>query len=128
MPDPTMDFINSLSQPLVPNSPMVTPTTANNASVLPFVSTINAPVGPATPGPAPASNKWMAISVLGALAFGLYYMSGGFGGGEASAAPASKSRSRRRRKSSSRRRAPARRRKSRSRGKRRGRERVTWGY
>lgn len=113
----SMDFLTSLSQPLVPNSPMVPPTTANTASAIPFTTMPNPPA----PAAAPSSKKWMAITAIGALAFGLWYMGGGFGLGTGGGTSAPAKRRGRRRASRSRR-SGGRRRRSRS------RKTVTFGW
>ena len=113
-------FWTDLKAPLVPNSPMIKPTSGNAVTAMPFVTPPN-PQAPA-PAPAPGANKWMVISLIGAACFGLYYMAGGFGGGSAIAAPA---RTSRRRRSTRRRASAPRRRKSRN---RRSRGKVTWDW
>lgn len=113
---------------MAPFSP--SPTGANaTSSMLPFNTVpASSPVNPATPvvAPAPSSNKWMVISLLGALAFGMWYMGGGFGlgTGTTSAAPA-KRRGRGRRKAS---RARSSRRRSGGRRRSRSRKKVTFGW
>lgn len=87
-----------LKQPLAANSPVPPKATS---SALPFTTLpSSSPINPATSVIAPAapSSKWMMITLIGALAFGLWYMGGGLGLGGGSTAASTKRRGRGRRR------------------------------
>lgn len=113
------DFLQSLKQPWVPNSPMIPSTTANAANAIPFAASPTPLVPPEPPRPA---SKWPVIALIGALAFGAYYMSGGFGGAGA-IAPEKKSSRKRRKAGVKRRKAGGKRRKGKT-----ARGKVTWDW
>lgn len=118
-------FWSDLKAPMVPNSPVPTGSTARSGAMsFNTLPSVVPPKPPSTEKPSTGPSKMMVISVIGALALGMWWMSGGFSLGSSAAAAPSKGR--RRRRSSGRRRVVSRRRRSSSR--RRGRKKVTFGW